>query len=50
MGPSWYKSKLVNDILPGARVINLCPEIPNSQLIGNVTLLVNYQTKEYYLE
>ena len=49
-GPSGYKSKLAKDILPGARVINLYPEISNSQLIGNVTLLVNYQTKEYYLE
>ena len=49
-GPSGYKSKLANDVLPGARIINLYPEIYNSQLIGNVSLLVNYQTKEYYLE
>ena len=49
-GPSGYKSKLAKDISPGACVINFYPEISNAQLIGNVSLVVNYQAKEYYLE
>ena len=49
-GPSGYKSKLARDISPEACVINFYPEISNSELIGNVSLLVNYQAKEYYLE
>ena len=49
-GPSGYKSKLAKDISPDACVINFYPEISNAQLIGNVSLYVNYQAKEYYLE
>ena len=49
-GPSGYKSKLAKDISPGASVINFYPEISNAQLIGNVSLVTNYQAKEYYLE
>ena len=49
-GPSGYKSKLAKDISPGACVINFYPEISNAQLIGNVSLVVNYQAKEYYIE
>ena len=49
-GPSGYKSKLAKDISPDACIINFYPEISNAQLIGNVSLVVNYQAKEYYLE
>lgn len=48
--PSDYKSKIAKDISPEACAINFYPEISNSQLIGNVSLLVNRQAKEYYLE
>ena len=49
-GPSGYKSKLAKDISSSDSVINFYPEISNSQLIGNVSLVTNYQAKEYYLE
>ena len=49
-GPSGYKSKLAKDILPDASSINFYPEISNSELIGNISLLSTYQSKEYYLE
>lgn len=49
-GPSGYKSKLASDISLGACVINFYPEISNAQLIRNVSLVVNYQAKEYFLE
>ena len=49
-GPSGYKSKLAKDILPDASSINFYPEISNSELIGNISLLSTYQSKEYYLK
>ena len=45
----WYKSILAKNIT-GVSVINFYPEISNTQIIGNVSLVVNYQTKGYYLE
>ena len=49
-GPSGYKSKLAKIISPAASIINFYPEISNSQLIGNVSIVINYKAKEYYLE
>ena len=49
-GPSGYKSRLAKIISPAASIINFYPDISNSQLIGNVSLVTNYQAKEYYLE
>ena len=49
-GPSGYKSKLAMDILPDANSINFYPEISNSELIGSISLLSTYQSKEYFLE
>ena len=48
--PTGYKSKLAKTIYLDACEINLFPEISNSQLIGAVSLVANYQAKDYYLE
>ena len=49
-GPTGYKSKLAKSISTDACEINLFPEISNSELIGAVSLVTNYQAKDYYLE
>ena len=49
-GPTGYKTKLAKIVSPEACEINLFPEISNSELIGAVSLVANYQAKDYYLE